>query len=573
MYVMDEMAACWAPTDQKRLTATFAQHAREVVRRDRNHPSVIVWAVGNENKKGFNNKVAAEEMRKLDDTRPRLVSWHDAEEGGVELDDRHYTRPEDIRKANDETERRKTYPMIYLENPNDWEERNGADWGSLDLWGEVIKRTWDVVWEADHVPGSFLWEWADRAVADPNEVHLYDYYPKTGINIVKVKGQVDGYRNARPGLYSVKMAYAPVKVDLTPVVEGDGVVVHARNYYSFTDLGELKTTWTLVKGGKDLKSGVAKVSLAPRSKGDLRLEIPKEDVTKADAVRVAFDGADGTNVATYQLRLRPEGETGPKIAGAEGVRFPRFNLVTATYGPSPRTGWRMATRHRASLRDVRVNGRTVGEERALYAMPLGDVREMEADVVIDGEAVGKVHAGYAGGKFAYRLEWTADQREEKKSKNARKPGRGEADVQELGWVFDVPKEEGRLSWKRVGLWSWYPEDHVARLEGTATPDSAEQEVTHITRPDAFDFTSTKYGCEWATMLDDSGEGLGVRFDTEQRHQVRGGTAEDGERELVVNRWCCPPRDLSSSVVPDLYFTLEKGKVVEGAFGVGRVGGK
>jgi hypothetical protein len=103
------------------------------------------------------------------------------------------------------------------------------------------------------------------------------------------------------------------------------------------------------------------------------------------------------------------------------------------------------------------------------------------------------------------------------------------------------------------------------------PDSAEQEVTHITRPDAFDFTSTKYGCEWATMLDDSGEGVGVRFDKEQRHQVRGGTSGDGGRELVVNLWCCPPRDISSSVVPDLYLTMEKGKVVEGAFGVGRVG--
>src|SRR5947209_12632018 len=87
MYVMDEMAACWCDPADPKLADAFAQHARELVRRDENHPSVVVWAIGNENKPGPNNRVSAEEIHKLDATRPRLVSWRKGDEYGVELDD------------------------------------------------------------------------------------------------------------------------------------------------------------------------------------------------------------------------------------------------------------------------------------------------------------------------------------------------------------------------------------------------------------------------------------------------------------------------------------------------------
>src|SRR5262249_51472073 len=54
MYVMDELPYCWCPTDDPETTPAFEQRARETVRRDKNHPSVIIWAIGNENKLGHN---------------------------------------------------------------------------------------------------------------------------------------------------------------------------------------------------------------------------------------------------------------------------------------------------------------------------------------------------------------------------------------------------------------------------------------------------------------------------------------------------------------------------------------
>jgi beta-galactosidase/beta-glucuronidase len=557
MYVADEVAAGWTPADEPRLYPAWQQHARETIRRDKNHPSILIWAIGNENKPGDANRLAAEEIHKLDTTRPRLASWRKAEDSGVELDDLHYTNPDKIQKLNDDIERRKTIPMIFLENPNVWEARNGADWGCLERWAPVMDRTWKVVWEADHVPGSFLWEWRDRAVADPYPKKLYDFDPATGIHLVKVKGICDGYCTPRPTYYHVKMAYAPIKLDVDRAQKSaDAVIVPANNGYSFTNLSELKTTWRLTKDGKPVGEGDAKLELAPREKGDLRIPLPPDKLAGADAVEVNFTQPDGRDVATYALRLAPEKQDAPALASPD-VTFPRLNFVTVDWGRNE-IGGRSAQRHPMKLSSIRTSASANPiDEAALYAMPLATVRELEADVADEkGEQIGRVSVRRDGkGSFAYKLMWTA-----------KTPG----EVQELGWSFAAPASADRFSWKRQGYWSWYPPDHIGRPRGTATPDSAKGSPTRMDRPDQFDFNSTKYDCDWATMLDDRGRGIGVRFDGKQRHHVRGDVGKDGAIRLIVNRQVSPPRDISSPIVSDLYMNLEAGQDVAGTFLVGAV---
>ena len=444
--------------------------------------------------------------------------------------------------------------MIYTENPNVWDVRNGPDYGSLDLWGAVIDRTWKEVWHDDHVVGTFLWEWQDRAVADKCTNKFYTFYPQTGINVVKVKGVVDAFRNPRPEYYHIKMAQSPITLGEKLQISGDQVVLDLTNRYSFTDLSTLTVNWRLIDGSQTLKQGTAKFELPARSNGQVRLELPA-GVRDADTLRLEFNHPGGWNVATYQFALKPVPQpTPPPIEPVKGVAFPDFNLVTGelTRGTS---GWKQLNSVTATLANVKIQrggGESAGiDSKMLRSIPLADVSTLDADVMLPGATApaGRVHAEISNGKMNYHLTWSGNK----------------IDVYELGWIFHATKGVDRFSWNRKGVWSYYPPDHIGRPTGTARPDSAKVDLTKVNRPDAFDFNSTKFNCNWATLTDGRNRGLCVSFSPDQRQNVRGGFDAEGNCTLVVNRCYSPPRDISTHVVPDLYTVLNKGDAVDGTF--------
>lgn len=554
-YVLDEEPFCWVNCDEPAMMPAFEQRAREAVQRDKNHPCVVVWGVGNENKPGRDNTRAAQLTRQIDPTRPRLISCQKAEDGGanVEFDDAHYVTPQQIHKAEND-KRRAKWPIIYTENPNVWEVRNGPDYGALDLWGAIINRTWKEVWNDDHVTGTFLWEWQDRAVADKCPTKYYYFYPDSGINVVKVKGVVDGFRNPRPVYYHIKMAQSPIALGSRCEATADGVTFEATNRYSFTDLDKLHVKWSLSKGERKLADGTAQLALRARSHGPLQLSLPAGELAAADTLRLGFDHPGGWNVATYQFLLKPSGHPAPHVETLSGLTFPKFNLVTGTIGPDGK-GWKQLNRSTGQLVNVKAQRKgkqaTAMDAATLAATPLAEVASVEADILLQPGSVpaGHLHAELSAGKMSYRVAWAAEK----------------SDVYELGWVFTVPKGVERFSWDRKAIWSYYPPEHIGRPTGMAMPDSARAPLTKVERPDAFDFNSTKFDCNWAALADAGGHGLCFQFAPEQRHHVRGGIGQGGNCTLVVNRCYSPPRDISSRIVQDLYTVLKKDDQVAGSF--------
>lgn len=552
-YVADELPYCTVDTGIKEMEPAFLQRTRESIARDKNHACVVIWALGNENYAqgsrngyGCNEQSSLDLVKKLDRTRPNLVTWKKADLYGSDFDDLHYTAPGAILKAAKDTTRRAKWPHIYLENPNVWEVRFGADYGSLDLWAEVMRREWDVIWKHDGITGSFLWEWQDRAVADKCPVKLQTYDPITGLQHARLKGIVDAYRHPRPEYYHVKMVYSPIKVAPEITRTANSIGLKIENRYTFTDLSELKADWRLIREGKALDRGTAKLKLAPRADGTVTLALPADVLSKADALRVDFDHPGGWNVVSYQFELAEPKPAPAMIARLpEGLMFPRFNLVLSESANDKEK--------------LRKSGHSYGQLVNVTTEPAGnllaDVSSMEADVVLDtnpSKVIGHVKATFDKGNFGYHIDWAGPK----------------ADIQELGWIFEMPKSFDHFSWKRQAIWSVYPRTHIGRPTGAALPDSANVHVSNATRPDAFDFNSTKYRCDWASLTDDSGHGLRVEFAAEDRHQVRGGLGTGGTYQLIVNKQSSPPRDLSSNVVPDFYMELKRGDHLEGHFRIG-----
>lgn len=552
-YVIDELPYCWCDTNDPELLPAFLQRARETIARDKNHPCVIIWGIGNENKSGMNLQPTADLVKELDRTRPCLVSCKKADEYGTDFDDEHYTAPAVIERSGRDAARRAKWPMIYTENPNVWDARMGPesptgqpDFGCLDLWAQVLLRTWEANWKYDTIPGTFLWEWQDRAVCDKCPTKLYHFDPATGVNYFKTKGVVDGWRHPRPEYYHLKMIYSPIKIepDVDFTSKPGSVVLGVTNRYSFTDLSELDANWKLLQRGKAVLSGTAHLKLAPRTSGRIELKLPEDWHTHApEALRVDFDHPRGWNVVSHQARLALENPPALSKTLPESLKLPSLNLVhNETVGD--KQWWRKITRYRASLINVKTD--PTGDEN------LRAIRSLDADIVLDNapsEVVGHVRAEYAEDLFKYRIEWSGKK----------------ADIQELGWAFEMPAKYDRFSWERKALWTVYPDDHIGRPKGTALPDSANVHLTNITRPDAFDFCSTKYDCWWASLIDAQDHGLRVYFDPEQQHHCRGGFGEDGAYRLVVNKQCSPPRDISTHTVEDLYLELKPGDAVEGEF--------
>ncbi|HJN17226.1 MAG TPA: glycoside hydrolase family 2 TIM barrel-domain containing protein [Armatimonadota bacterium] len=142
-------------------------------------------------------------------------------------------------------------------------------------------------------------------------------------------------------------------------------------------------------------------------------------------------------------------------------------------------------------------------------------------------------------------------------------------VREVGLKLTLAGGLQNLSWRRIGQWSVYPDDHIGRLtgetaafpvaEGDPRPESWSQD--HDPRG-CNDFRSTKYSITRASLTDDSGAGVGVVSDG--RHSIRASV----EGDAVVLRICefsngGGERFLRGHYAAD-YRTIDPGDVIAGA---------
>jgi hypothetical protein len=450
------------------------------------------------------------------------------------------------------------YPYIYMEQPNTWDVRLGADAGMWDQWGIAQQRVWDVCLQYATIVGTFPFEWSDRAVADPNPdssysqygVQLLYYFPTTGIHLLKMKGMVDGFRNPRPNVYEAQMIYAPIQVSTVPTVSSGAVSFFAANLYAFTDLSYLTMAWQLERDGTTIAAGNANASLAPWSSGTVQISVPPNALAYADTFQVDFIHPDGRDLVAYQFALTNT-TTGPQFSSTlpAGLPIPTLNLIARNTVSDPGY-WEKVLRYPSTLTSVVLtpaNATNLSQLQSLSATVIGGTSGTQV--------LGTLQAQYANNQFSYTLQWSGSTWE----------------IQELGWTFQMPATCDHFSWNRAARWSYYPPTSINRAAGTATPASTNVDYTCMNLPNAFDFNSTKYDCNWASLATAGGSGLMVEFDPSQQFHCRAGAANSGGGYvLYVNQQVSVPNDFTTQVVPDLIMTLSSGDIIQGSFSVGSV---
>lgn len=229
----------------------FVERAERMVMRDRNHPCVIFWSLGNESGFGPNHTAMSERIKELDNS--RLVHYEGASCFGdpadtVDVVSRMYT---DI-GTMENTFARDADPRPFFLCEYAHAMGNGP--------GDVCDY-WEVIDKYPRLIGGCVWEWADHSVLDENGVYRYggDFGEETHDINFCCDGMVLGDRSIKAGTLEVKTAYQPISGSYA---DGKLTII---NRYDFLNLREFSLTYQVAVDGKVLFEGSLDADIEPHA--------------------------------------------------------------------------------------------------------------------------------------------------------------------------------------------------------------------------------------------------------------------------------------------------------------------
>ena len=264
-----------------------------MVERDKNHPSVIIWSLGNEAGDGVCFDVTFEWIKSKDPTRP--VHYERAEGGSnTDIFCPMYMKIEDMLDYALEI---RDKPLIQCE----YAHSMGNSTGNLQDY-------WDMIEAHDQLQGGFIWDWVDQGMAAKNEEgELYwafggDFGPAdvpSDSNFC-MNGLVFPDRTVQPALEEVKKVYQYIELEPVPFYSN---LVKVTNKYDFRTLEDMVVRWELLEDGYAVDSGSIPVpAILPGQSQNLDLDLQRDIVKRNTEYFLNF-----RVVTTRAAGLIPEG--------------------------------------------------------------------------------------------------------------------------------------------------------------------------------------------------------------------------------------------------------------------------
>ena len=286
--------------------AAFLDRAVRMAERDKNHPSIVMWSMGNESGYGPNFAAISAWLHDFDPTRP--VHYEGAQGAGGEPDpktvdviSRFYTRV------------KQEYLNPGIAEGKDKERAENARWERLL---EIAERTndnrpvmtseyahsmgnalgnfkeyWDEIYSNPRMLGGFIWDWVDQGIyktlPDGRIMVAYggDFGDKPNLKAFCFNGLLMSDRETTPKYWEVKKVYSPVELR----VESGELRVTNRNHH--TDLSQYRCLWTLSIDGKQ------------KDQGEITLPEVAPGESETIPLPVSIAGKKASAKATSDLRL------------------------------------------------------------------------------------------------------------------------------------------------------------------------------------------------------------------------------------------------------------------------------
>jgi beta-galactosidase len=291
--------------EEPRIKAALIERNRANVENFKNHPSVLIWSLGNECGSGGSNfKAILDVIKSIDNTRPtHYQGFGIGSKNPADIDSEMYTQLDDVeRNAKDD---KLTKPFYLCE----YAHAMFNSMGSVDLYNDLFDRYPSLM-------GGAIWEWQDQGIyndRDPKH-HITAYgggfgeYPNDRYFIHK--GVVFSDRSVKPHYPELKHAYQWVTITAVNAVKGDFIL---KNRYQFTNLSDFEGKWSLTENGDEIATG--NFISGPVAPGEeKRVHIPFPHKIKAGNeyfVRLSLDlnakqnwAPKGYEVAEQQIALQ-----------------------------------------------------------------------------------------------------------------------------------------------------------------------------------------------------------------------------------------------------------------------------
>ena len=268
-----------------------------------NHPSVIIWSLGNETADSENFTAARQWILSQDQSRP--IQYEPAGEGAnTDIFCPMYMMQwhcEGYAKDN-----RKQKPLIQCE----YNHVMGNSGGGL-------KEYWDLVRKYPKFQGGFIWDFVDQALhgKDKQGRDIYTYggdYNKydPSDNNFNCNGLVSPDRVPNPHMYETGYEYQNIWTEPVDITQGK---LRIRNEYFFRDLSNYVMDWTLLCDGRVIRSGqVEQISCAPQGTVEVTLPLGNCDGAGEYLLNVDYKLKNaeplmqkGQTVAYQQLTVKP----------------------------------------------------------------------------------------------------------------------------------------------------------------------------------------------------------------------------------------------------------------------------
>jgi len=264
-------------------TAAFINRFSQMVERDKNHPSIIIWSLGNESGHGSTHNAMYAWSKNFDPSRPVQYEGGGANTTATDIICPMYARV-DMDQPFEAVPKWSIKKWLSLPNENrplilcEYAHAMGNSLGSFNDY-------WKAFRAYPKLQGGFIWDWVDQGITkqtddgQPYWAYGGDFGDVQNDRQFCINGLLFPDRTPHPGLYEVKYSQQFFQFELSEASNqplSNEFTINVTSEYLFKASDNESLVWTILEDGIAIKTGNKPLLIAPQGNEDITLTIDFE---------------------------------------------------------------------------------------------------------------------------------------------------------------------------------------------------------------------------------------------------------------------------------------------------------